>query len=309
MKLAITTGDPNGIGIEVTAKALRSYHLDPENVILFGPKQLLENSGLGIYQIIDNGDFTIKDQEFGKLSAKAGKNSIKYVVDAITAANEKQIDAIVTAPINKEAIKLAGIDFPGHTELLKHYCGSKKVAMMFYAEEMRIILSTIHVPLADVPRLLTREKLIATLQLGLAGTKMFGIDEPRIAVAGLNPHAGEHGLFGREEIDIIEPVIRKFQSSGADVQGPFPADTLFTANNRQKYDLIVTHYHDQGLTAFKALYFDRAVNITLGLPFVRTSVDHGTAFDIAGQDQASAESMITAIKTAQLLVKNRGQHS
>ncbi len=306
MKLAITTGDPNGIGIEVTVKALKQL-ADKPDIILIGPEDILtkelKNSPVEA-AIIDPGDFKAKDLAYGQLTEKAGRNSVLYVKKGIELAQNKEVAALVTAPINKEAIKLAKIQEAGHTEIIKSETGCQDVAMMFYAEEMRLILSTIHVSLAQVPKLLTKQKLTITLNLGIATTKQFGIQAPKIAVAGLNPHAGENGLFGNEEMEVIAPVINDFQKQGFNISGPYPADTLFTKGLRDKFDLIVTHYHDQGLNPFKALYFDKAVNITCGAPIIRTSVDHGTAFDIAGQGIASPSSMIEAIEVAQVLANN-----
>ncbi len=307
MKIGITIGDPNGIGLEVIRKALPFFaHKDLE-FCLIGSRELIKAEKIKNVEIIDPGDFQLPDRHYGQISAKAGDNSVRYVREAIELAKQKKIAAIVTAPINKEAIHLAGINYSGHTEILKEQTGSAQAGMLFYATGLKVLLTTIHVPLADVSRLVTRDKLKQTIAMGVQALQDFGLKNYQIAVAGLNPHAGENGLFGREEIDIICPVIADFQKTGLAVHGPLPADTLFTKAQRKKYDLIIVHYHDQGLTAFKALYFDKAVNITVGLPIIRTSVDHGTAFNIAGKNLAHPGSMIAAIKTAVKLAEQKSK--
>ena len=194
-----------------------------------------------------------------------------------------RVDAIATAPINKLAFSLAGLPWKGHTDLLAHLCGASRVAMLFYARELIVVLATVHVPLRDVPGLLTREVMHDTIALTAAAMPGFGIASPRIAVAGLNPHAGEGGLLGGEEGATLLPALADARAAGIDVRGPFPADTVFTRAIRGEFDVVIACYHDQGLIPVKLLSFGRAVNVTIGLPIVRTSVDHGTAFDIAGQ--------------------------
>jgi 4-hydroxythreonine-4-phosphate dehydrogenase len=205
---------------------------------------------------------------------------------------------VATAPINKEALRLAGLPWSGHTDLLAHLTGAQRVAMMFHSEPLRVVLATIHVPLAAVPALLTRELMEETIALTAREMPRFGWPSPRIGVAGLNPHAGEHGLFGREEEMAIVPAIQAARARAIDVAGPFPADTLFVRATRGEFDVVVACYHDQGLIPVKLAAFGRAVNVTLGLPMVRTSVDHGTAFDIAGKGVADAGSMIEAVRLA-----------
>jgi 4-hydroxythreonine-4-phosphate dehydrogenase len=219
-------------------------------------------------------------------------------------AQQGVVHAIATAPVNKEAFRLAGLPWAGHTDLLAHLTGAPHVAMMFYSEALRVVLATVHVALADVPRLLTRESLERTIDLTARELPRFGIGAPRIGVAGLNPHAGEHGLFGREEELTIGPAIAACRSRGVDVSGPFPGDTIFVRARRSEFDVIVACYHDQGLIPVKLVAFGQAVNVTLGLPIVRTSVDHGTAFDIAGKGVADPESMITAVLLAARLARN-----
>jgi 4-hydroxythreonine-4-phosphate dehydrogenase len=210
---------------------------------------------------------------------------------------------MATAPINKESLRLAGSEFPGHTEMLARLTGAGESLMCFFAGDLKVFLLTIHVSLADAIKLITKERVAGAIRLADRELRRFGHARPRIAVAGLNPHAGEHGLFGTEEADIIEPAIDECRSRHAvEVSGPFPADTLFVRAARGEFDAVAACYHDQGLIAVKCLAFGRAVNVTLGLPIIRTSVDHGTAFDIAGRGIADEGSLTEAIKLAARLV-------
>jgi 4-hydroxythreonine-4-phosphate dehydrogenase len=284
-RIAITAGDPAGIGPEIAARAaVDARVLAVCEPIVYGPPA---------------------DDSFqpGMLSADAGRAAYDAIVRAVDDAKSGEVAAIATAPINKEAFRLAGLPWPGHTELLAHLTGARDVAMMFHSDALRVVLATIHVPLADVPRLLTgalMERIIALTSRELA---KFDKIAPRIAVAGLNPHAGEHGLFGREEADVIAPAIASSRSRGLDVTGPFPGDTVFVRAQRGEFDVVIACYHDQGLIPIKLLAFGKAVNVTLGLPIVRTSVDHGTAFDIAGKGLADPESMIAAVLLAARLAR------
>jgi 4-hydroxythreonine-4-phosphate dehydrogenase len=279
-RIAITVGDPAGIGPEVAGKAAadpRVLHVcEP---ILYSPPQ---------------GDTF----DVGELSGVAGRAAYDSIVRAVADARAGVVDAIATAPVNKEAFRLGGLPWNGHTDLLAHLTGSSHVAMMFYSEALRVVLATVHIALAEVPRALTRESLEATISLTARELPRFGIARPRIAVAGLNPHAGEHGLFGREEETAIRPAIEACRARGVDVDGPFPGDTIFVRARRGEFDVVVACYHDQGLIPVKLVAFGQAVNVTLGLPIIRTSVDHGTAFDIAGQGVADPESMIAAVLLA-----------
>src|SRR4030095_3909623 len=208
-----------------------------------------------------------------------------------------------------EACCLAGLPWSGHTDLLAHLTGSNHVAMMFYSEALRVVLATVHIALAEVPRARTQASLEATIDLTARELPRFGIARPRIAVAGLNPHAGEHGLFGEEEQQVMSPAIEACRVRGIDVTGPFPGDTIFVRATRGEFDVVVACYHDQGLIPVKLLAFGHAVNVTLGLPIVRTSVDHGTAFDIAGKGVADPSSMIEAVLLAARLSKPQGHRS
>lgn len=279
-RVAITVGDPSGIGPEIAARAAEAPTvLDVCDPVLYEPADLPS--------------FTP-----GELSGRAGRAAYDQIVRATTDAQRGVVDAIATAPVSKEAFRLAGLPWAGHTELLGHLTGSSHVAMMFDSDVLRVVLATVHVALADVPKLLTGASLEATIDLTARELPRFGVPTPRLAVAGLNPHAGEHGLFGREERDVIEPAIAACRRRGVDVAGPFPADTIFLRATRGEFDVVVACYHDQGLIPVKLAAFGRAVNVTLGLPIVRTSVDHGTAFDIAGRGVADPSSMIAAVRLA-----------
>jgi 4-hydroxythreonine-4-phosphate dehydrogenase len=242
----------------------------------------------------------------GVLSAEAGRAAYDVIVRAASDAERGTIDAIATAPINKEAFRLAGLPWAGHTDLLAHLTGAAEVAMMFHSDALRVVLATIHIALADVPKTLTRTAMESTIALTARELPRFGIVSPRIAVAGLNPHAGEHGMFGREEEQVIRPAVAACRAGGVDVSGPFAADTIFVRATRGEFDVVVACYHDQGLIPVKLLAFGQAVNVTLGLPIVRTSVDHGTAFDIAGKGVADPGSMIAAVRLAARLASREG---
>ena len=301
--LAITMGDPNGIGPEIINKLLQQEKL-PADTLIIGNRQALEAFGPINYEVIDPfGPLTEYNQ--GRATKQNGAASYAYITHAIQLATAKKISGIVTAPINKEALHLAGYAFDGHTEILAAQTGTTNFGMMFASSALNIMLTTIHKSLRAVPDMITQEKVRTTITLGRQGMADLGLTNPRIAVCGLNPHAGENGIFGTEECEILKPVIQAYQAQGVSIAGPFPADTVFTPTQRSKYDLIIAHYHDQGLIPLKMLAFDSAVNITVGLPIVRTSVDHGTAYDIVGQGIASTESLKQAIILADRIAKNR----
>ncbi len=286
-RVAITAGDPAGIGPEIAAKAAADSRVRRAcEPIVLGPPE--------------GASFAP-----GVLSAAAGQAAYDTIVRAVNAATAGEVDAIATAPVNKEAFRLAGLPWHGHTDLLAHLTGASHVAMMFDSEALRVVLATVHIALADVPRALTQRSLEQTIDLTARELPQFGVARPRIAVAGLNPHAGEHGLFGREEADAIEPAIAACQSRGVNVAGPFPGDTVFVRAKRGEFDVVIACYHDQGLIPVKLVAFGQAVNVTLGLPIVRTSVDHGTAFDIAGRGVAEPESMVAAVLLAARLAAAR----
>lgn len=288
-RIAITAGDPAGIGPEIASRAAA----DPRVRAVCEPIVYAPPSGESFAP--------------GVLSGAAGRAAYDVIVRAVEDARRGVVHAVATAPVNKEAFRLAGLPWAGHTDLLAHLTGAPHVAMMFESDVLRVALATVHVALADVPRALTRASLEATIALAAHELPAFGVAAPRIAVAGLNPHAGEHGLFGREEETTIAPAIAACRATGIDVAGPFPADTLFVRARRGEFDLVVACYHDQGLIPVKLAAFGRAVNVTLGLPIVRTSVDHGTAFDIAGQGVADPGSMIAAVRLAARLAAARAE--
>src|SRR5690606_10744568 len=234
----------------------------------------------------------------GQVSARSGQAAYDTIVTATRDALDGRVDAIATAPVNKAAFAAAGLPWKGHTDLLAHLCGVRDVVMMFWSEPLRVVLATVHVALADVPRVLTTDSLLSTIQVTHAALPRFGIARPRLAMAGVNPHAGEDGLMGREEIDVVRPALARAREAGIDIAGPFPADTLFVRAARGEFDVVVAAYHDQGLVPVKLLAFGQAVNVTLGLPIIRTSVDHGTAFDIAREGRADTSSLVEAILLA-----------
>ena len=279
-RIAITAGDPAGIGPEIAVAAAA----DPRVLAVCEPL---------VYVVPDLQRFPA-----GVLSGDAGRAAYETIVRAVDDARQRRVDGMATAPVNKEAFRLAGLPWSGHTDLLAHLTGAPHVAMMFQSPALRVVLATVHIALAEVPRALTERSLEATIDLTARELPRYGVTRPRIAVAGLNPHAGEHGLFGREEETVIAPAIAACRARGIDVTGPFPGDTVFLRAHRGEFDVVVACYHDQGLIPVKLLAFGEAVNVTLGLPIVRTSVDHGTAFDIAGRGVANPSSMIAAVLLA-----------
>jgi 4-hydroxythreonine-4-phosphate dehydrogenase len=293
--IAVTAGDPSGIGPEIAVKALRDPRVIAScRVVIYGPHTADELAAFPV----------------GEVSGVSAQAAYEAIVRATTDALDRKVDAIVTAPINKAAFAAAGFPWRGHTDLLSELCHAARVAMMFWSERLRVVLATIHIPLAEVPRALTRDGLTETIVLTARSLPAFGISAPRLAVAGLNPHAGEDSLLGREEADLIRPAIDAARALGADVSGPYPADTLFVRAARGEFDAVIALYHDQGLIPVKLLAFGRAVNVTLGLPIIRTSVDHGTAFDIARRGQADEGSLVEAILLAARLAEGqegRGQ--
>lgn len=246
--------------------------------------------------------------EWGRLSSEAGRMAIAAIEAGARLCLSGKLDAMATAPINKESLKLAGSPFPGHTEMLTSLCGADRSLMCFFAGDLRVFLLTIHLSLADAIKAITKKRVADSILLADRELRRFGTTRPRIAVAGLNPHAGEHGLFGSEEAREIAPAIEECRTRhNIEVSGPFPADTLFVRAARGEFDAVAACYHDQGLIAVKCLAFGEAVNVTLGLPIIRTSVDHGTAFDIAGRGVAEHSSMVEAIKLAARLVLESGE--
>jgi 4-hydroxythreonine-4-phosphate dehydrogenase len=281
--VAITAGDPAGIGPEIATKAAA----DPS---------VREVSEPRIYGATSETE--LARFERGRVSAAAGRAAYDAIVRAVEDARGGGVHAIATAPINKASFAAAGLPWKGHTDLLAHLTGAARAVMMFHSDRLRVVLATVHIPLAAVPSLLTRDLVEAVIRITARELPRFDVSTPRLAMAGLNPHAGEDGLMGREDADVLLPAVATCRGEGIDVTGPHPADTVFVRAMHGEFDAVIACYHDQGLIPVKMAAFGRAVNVTLGLPIVRTSVDHGTAFDIAGQGKADAGSMIEAVKLA-----------
>ncbi len=314
--IGITMGDPNGIGAEVIVKALLCSEIQGLcTPLVFGDIKIVEGAKklVGASNEINVINVSKLDKEGlspGRHNRNAGEVSLLYIKEAVRFAMAGEIAAIVTAPISKESIHLAGAKYPGHTEMLQELTGAKRVAMMFEGGRFRVVLVTIHCALSTVPKLINDERILSTIELTHESLiKLFRIPEPRIVVSALNPHAGEGGAFGNEEGLHIVPAIQKAKKHGINVTGPMPADTLFYHAAKGKWDAVIAMYHDQGLIPFKMLSFDDGVNVTLGLPIIRTSPDHGTAYDIAWRGKANPSSMISAINVAVRLAKNKRDHN
>jgi len=298
VRLAITLGDPRGIGPEITAAVLATG-IDAE-VTLIGAREQI--AAIPADHRIPTGSWRVGDGPIRATAVEAGLVSGRAIEQAARLALAGDVDAIVTAPIEIHALHLAGFPYPGHTEWLAHLCGDVPVAMMLASDRLRVVLVTTHVALRDVPALLTTERIVKVARTtGRALRDWWGIAEPRLALCALNPHAGESGLFGDEEIRVLRPA-----AETAHLAGPFPADTVFVRAMRGEFDAVLAPYHDVGMTAIKVASFGEAVNVTLGLPFPRTSPDHGTAFDIAGTGSAEAGSMRRALELAAQLGAGKG---
>jgi len=319
-RIAITMGEPGGIGPEVIAKALSEEEIRHLcNPIVIGSvgimKEAVKLTGVSMEvkelsepfasEVVD--DVEVIDIQspvsFKRRtpSADAGRAVVEYIKKAVELALRGEVDAVVTAPISKESLKMAGYPWPGHTEMLAELTGIEDYAMMFVGESLRIMLCTRHIPLRDISEMIDEPIILKTIMFAQKGMDMLGINEPRIAVAGLNPHAGEKGLLGREEVESITPAIKKAKEKGINVSGPYPPDVVFHRAYKGDFDIIVAMYHDQGLVPFKMLEFEKGVNVTVGLPIIRTSPDHGTGFDIAWKNMANPSSMLEAIKLASRL--------
>ncbi len=336
--ISITMGDPAGIGAEITVRALNNKELyDKARPVVIGSKEVMQDAlnliafnlklnvierlenikgKYGEIDLLDLANIKLDDFKYGEVSAKAGKAAIDYIFTAIELAKEKKVDAVVTGPIHKEAINAAGYHYAGHTEMFAEKTKTEDYAMMLADEEMRVIHVSTHVSLREACELVKKDRVLKVIRLADQAIKGLGIDDPQIGVAGLNPHAGEQGLFGDEEINEITPAIEEAKKEGISVEGPIPPDTIFSKVIGGQYDIAVVMYHDQGhipmkVTGFK---YDKStnkwssvsgVNATIGLPIIRTSVDHGVAFGKAGEGRANEESMVQAIKMAIQLATNR----
>jgi len=329
--IGITMGDPTGIGPEIIVKALSTE--EPFRAcrpVVFGDREALSKAIKiqnlsttleAIDKIPQDGylpqkifffplsQLDVASLRFGQPDRACGEAMVKYIEEAVKRARSRELDAMTTCPINKKAMNEAGYSFPGHTELLAHLVGAPSVAMMFLGPKWRVVLVTTHLPLKDVSGWISRDRILTILRLTDEGMKKyFGISRPKIGVLGLNPHCGEGGLLGEEEKREILPAIAEAKLLGMDVEGPFPADSFFNISGRYAFDAVVSMYHDQGLIPVKMFGFKESVNFTLGLPFIRTSVDHGTAYDIAGKGSADATNLIKAILTAANLSKLKSDY-
>jgi 4-hydroxythreonine-4-phosphate dehydrogenase len=306
--IAVTMGDPSGVGPEILLKALNDARVKKAaSVIAVGDLGVLKEAakklrlkGPAEEQVISVTNLDMGKLKIGKPSKLSGEASIAFIEEALYMTAIGDADAFVTCPISKEAVKKAGFSFPGHTEFIAHLTDTEEFVMMLGGKDLKVVLVTIHEPLRKVPSLITTESVLKTITITDKAFKSdFGLKKPRIAVCGLNPHAGEAGMFGDEDKNIVEPAVKKARKAGIDAVGPLPPDTVFyRAAKKKEFDCVVAMYHDQGLGPLKLLHFDDGVNATLGLPVIRTSVDHGTAFDIAWQGKASHESLVAAIEMA-----------
>jgi 4-hydroxythreonine-4-phosphate dehydrogenase len=318
LPLAVTMGDPAGVGPEIVSLALEQEPFASYCLVVGNLERLREGAEIAgastEYVAIEKAEdaFTLKGDavpvleipiedpqlDFGELSAAAGKCAYQCLIKAIDLAMDKKVSAVVTAPLNKGSLNLAGYKYPGHTEILGERTGVGETVMMLAADGMRVLHATTHLPLAKVPTTLTSERIVFTLKVGHDALVRMGVRSPRFGIAGLNPHAGEGGIFGDEEEKIIIPAMEEARSMGIYVDGPVPPDVVFLKMHGGKYDAVVAMYHDQGHIPLKLLAFESGVNVTLGLPIIRTSVDHGTAFDIAGKGLADPGSLVEALRLA-----------
>jgi 4-hydroxythreonine-4-phosphate dehydrogenase len=296
-RLAVTLGDPRGIGPEVVARALGGDPLGAD-IVLVGPDDLL--NGIPARSRIGVGDWGRGKGEGGssdEIARPAGLLAVRSIERAVWLARAGDVDAVVTGPVEKRALHLAGYRFPGVTELLSHLNGNTPTVMMLVAGQLRVVLVTTHIPLREVPRRLTTESIVATGRIAASALRRWwGMTSPRLALCALNPHAGEGGLFGDEDDRVLRPAAEQLGAAG-----PLPADTVFVRAMRGEFDAVLAPYHDVGMTAVKVAGFGKGVNVTLGLPFPRTAPDHGTAFDIAGKGVADPGSMRAALELATTL--------
>ncbi len=316
-------GDPSGIGPEVIVKALVTPPAECRNVVI-GDAAWLQQHAMqwapqlsirpikkihearhesNVVDVLDLHNVP-ENLKIGRATVAGGEAAMEYIRKAVDLAMKQEVHAITTAPINKEAIHLAGFQYPGHTEMLADFTHTPEVALMLAGGTLRVVLATTHVPLSEVRNLLTRDRILKIIRLTHHWLTQVGIEHPSIAVTGLNPHSGDGGIFGDEETTTIAPAIEAAQNENIQASGPFSADALFGRIHEAQYDAVITMYHDQGMIPIKMASMDRAVNITLGLPIVRTSVDHGTAYDIAGQGRAKPDSLVEALKVAATLAQS-----
>jgi 4-phospho-D-threonate 3-dehydrogenase / 4-phospho-D-erythronate 3-dehydrogenase len=310
--VALTMGDPSGIGPEIVLKALAEPELQSvARWIVVGDRKILNLASRQIGVALANAEIEdvaavepLDDFSFGKLDARYGQAAVEYVRVATEMCLSGKADAMVTAPLNKEAVSLSGRPFSGHTEYIAELCGAEESRMLLASSRLSTVHVSTHVPLRRACKL-DSTRILNTIRLGHAAMKLLGFERPRIAVCGLNPHAGEHGLFGDEDEQAIAPAIAQARAEGLECTGPHAGDTVFLQASRGAYDLVVAMYHDQGHIPMKLIDFEGTVNISLGIPIIRTSVDHGTAFDIAGKNKADPRSMVEAMRIAARMAANR----
>jgi len=318
VKLAISLGDPSGINSEILLKALDKLPKRNISYVIYGSKKALEKAKKltsidlnikeikSINDVVKSGIYLINlydlDVEFGSPSKETGKASVVYLENAVKDVLKKKVDALITLPISKQWIMESGFPYAGHTDYLAEVSGAKEYAMVLMCRKLKVALITTHIPLKDVPSQISKEKIISKVRLIDGEFKeKFGISKPKIAILGLNPHASDNGNIGNEELNIILPAVKTLREDGIEITDPLSPDTAF--NRYKDFDIYVAMYHDQGLIPLKLLCFRKAVNITLGLPFIRTSPDHGTGYDIAGKNIADPSSTLEAVKLAILLNK------
>jgi 4-hydroxythreonine-4-phosphate dehydrogenase len=310
--IALTIGDPAGIGAEVVLKALADPDLASlARWVVVGDSRILEMVGRVSGLTLQSAELRnvealsdMKDFAFGRMDGRCGRAAVEYVRIATQMCLRGEADAMVTAPLNKEAVTLAGYRFSGHTEYIAELCGATESRMLLSSERLSTVHVTTHVSLRAACEL-NEARIVSTIMLGNEAMKLLGFEQPRIAVCGLNPHAGEHGLFGDEDEQHIVPAVEAARQEGIQCSGPHAGDTIFLQASRGAYDLVVAMYHDQGHIPMKLIDFEGTVNISLGIPIIRTSVDHGTAFDIAGRNQADARSMKQAMRVAARMASTR----
>jgi 4-hydroxythreonine-4-phosphate dehydrogenase len=318
VKLAISLGDPSGVNSEILLKALDKLPKRNISYVIYGSKKALEKAKKlididlnikeikSISDVSKSGIYLINlhdiDVEFGSPSKETGKASVIYLENSVKDVLEKKADALITLPISKQWIMESGFPYAGHTDYLAQVSGAKEYAMVLMCKKLKVALITTHIPLKDIPSQITKEKIISKVRLiNREFKEKFGISKPKIAILGLNPHASDNGNIGNEELNIILPAVKTLREDGIEITDPLSPDTAF--NRYKDFDIYVAMYHDQGLIPLKLLCFRKAVNITLGLPFIRTSPDHGTGYDIAGKNMADPSSTIEAIKLAIFLIK------
>ncbi len=311
IRIALTMGDPAGIGPEIVVKAAVDKELcSLADMIIYGSEDVINQAVKHFtpharLNIIDTCDLQFCDVPIAEVDTACGLAAHDTVIMATRDALIGSVDAIVTAPMNKASVNLAGIPFTGHTELIAELCKCDHFAMMQSDGDLRVAFVTTHIPLSKVTQAITEDRIIEVARLLEKAIKAEGIKHPKLAAAAINPHAGENGYMGTQDEEVVKPALEKLRSGGMSIDGPFPPDTLFIESTRKQYDGILSMYHDQGHIPFKMLAFDRGVNSTLGLPIIRTSVDHGTAFEIAWQGIADTGSLFAAIKLAVIRASNR----